>query len=89
MSAWVITSWVLVLLLTGINVFIFLKLKKASEQMLKMAFPSAKSMGEALEQMQKMMKGFGGAMPGMAGAGGKDMDQKLQAALKVLQSQKR
>lgn len=88
MSTWVIVSWVLVLALTGINVFIFLKLKNASEQMLKMAFPSARSMGDALEQMQKMMKGFGGKMPGMTGAAGKDMDAQLQAAMKVLQKRK-
>ena len=41
MSTWVITSWVFVAILTGVNIFVFLKLKGASEQMLKMAFPNA------------------------------------------------
>jgi hypothetical protein len=65
MSFWVIVSWVFVLLLTGVNVFIFLKLKQASEQMLKMAFPNAKNMNEALAGMQGMM----GGMQGMGGMG--------------------
>jgi uncharacterized protein YneF (UPF0154 family) len=67
MKTWVIVSWVFVAILTGVNIYVFLKLKQASEQMLKMAFPNAKNMNEALEQMQKMMGGLGGA--GMAGAG--------------------
>jgi hypothetical protein len=66
MSTWVIISWVLVAILTAINVVVFLKLKQASEQMLKMAFPNAKNMNEALSQMQGMMGGMGG----MAGKGG-------------------
>lgn len=72
MSFWVIVSWVCVLILTGINVFIFLKLKQASEQMLKQMFPNAKNMNEALAGMQGMMSGMqgmmGGARPGMGGA---------------------
>jgi hypothetical protein len=60
MSTWVIISWVSVAILTGVNIFIFLKLKGASEQMLKMAFPNAKSMDEAMGQMQSMMSGMGG-----------------------------
>lgn len=68
MKTWVIVSWVFVAILTGVNIFIFLKLKSASEQMLKMAFPNAKNMNEALEQMQKMMGGMGGmGMPGARG----------------------
>src|SRR5476649_1705462 len=72
MSFWVIVSWVCVLILTGINVFIFLKLKQASEQMLKMAFPNAKNMNEALAGMQGMMSGMQGMMGGAGrpGAGG-------------------
>ena len=58
MSTWIILSWVFVLLLTGINIFIFLKLKQASEQMMKMAFPNAKNMNEALSQMQGMFQGM-------------------------------
>src|SRR5688500_8502047 len=75
MSTWVIVSWVFVAILTGINIFIFLKLKGASEQMLKMAFPNAKNMNEALSQMQGMMGGMG-AMGGagrMGGFGGPGM----------------
>ena len=90
MSFWIITSWVLVLSLTGINIFVFLKLKQASEQMLKMAFPGAKNMNEALQKMQQMMKGFQGkgGFPGGRGggpggpAGGKG---QLQAAMNMLQ----
>ena len=47
----------------------FLKLKDASEQMLKMAFPNAKNMQDALSQMQGMMGGMGG-MPGRGPRGG-------------------
>jgi hypothetical protein len=66
MSFWVIVSWVFVVLLTVVNVVIFLKLKQASEQMLKMAFPNAKNMSEAMAGLQNMMGGMGG-MGGMAG----------------------
>ena len=96
-SIWVIVSWVLVLALTGLNIFIFLKLKQASEQMMKMAFPSAKNMGDAVNQMQKMTSGFGGmggggmrspmmGAPGPAGRGNpQQMQAQLQAAMKMLQ----
>src|SRR4051794_544827 len=70
MSFWVIVSWVFVFILTGINVFIFLKLKQASEQMLKMAFPNAKNMNEALAGMQQMMGGMQGMQGVMGGARG-------------------
>jgi hypothetical protein len=98
MSFWVIVSWVFVLLLTGINVFVFLKLKQASEQMLKMAFPNAKNMNEALASMQGMMSGMQGMMGGrpggnpfaamQAGRGGKGgkggNDAQLKAAMEML-----
>lgn len=89
MSTWVIISWVGVAVLTTINIVIFLKLKQASEQMLKMAFPGAKNMNEALSQMQQMMGGMGG-MGGMGPrggrpAGGKNMDAQLKAAMDMLQ----
>ncbi len=98
MSTWVIISWVSVAILTGINIFVFLKLKGASEQMLKMAFPGAKDMNEALQQMQGMMgnlQGRGinpaalsGMMGGMGGAGGKGApgvsDAQLKAAMDML-----
>jgi hypothetical protein len=85
MSTWVIISWIFVAILTGVNVFVFLKLKDASEQMMKMAFPNAKNMSEAMGQMQKMMGGMGGRMPNM---GGKGNDEQLKAAMKMLQNMK-
>jgi hypothetical protein len=66
MTTWVIISWIFVALLTGVNIFVFMKLKKASEQMMKMAFPNSKNMGDAMSQAQNMMSGMG-----MGGAGGK------------------
>ncbi len=96
MSTWVIISWVFVAILTAINVFIFLKLKQASEQMLKMAFPNAKNMGEAMAGMQQMMQGMqgmgggrGGNPFGGAAGGGKNMDAQLKAAMDMLQKNKR
>ncbi len=98
MSIWIILSWVLVAVLTGVNIFIFLKLKGASEQMMKMAFPSAKNMGEALQQMQTQMSGLKGmgsrgpGRPGMTmpagkpGVGGKDAEAQLKAAMNMLQN---
>jgi hypothetical protein len=89
MSFWIITSWIFVALLTGINVFIFMKLKSASEQMLQMAFPGAKDMGEAMKKMQQMagqmgaMGGRGGRGPGMPAGG--NQDQQLKAAMQMLQ----
>lgn len=94
MSTWIIVSWVLVAILTGVNIFVFIKLKKASEQMMKMAFPGAKNMGEAMAQMQKMMGGLGGGgqrpgfRPGKGGGApqsGKQMDAQLKAAMDMLQ----
>ncbi|MFL5815284.1 MAG: hypothetical protein ACJ763_17035 [Bdellovibrionia bacterium] len=97
MSVWIILSWVFVLILTAINVVIFMKLKSASEQMMKMAFPNAKNMGDAVAQMQKMMGGMGG-MPNMGGMGGmprggfggaparggQNMDAQLKQAMEML-----
>ncbi len=87
MSVWIILSWVFVLILTTINVVIFLKLKGASEQMMKMAFPNAKNMGDAMAQMQKMMGGMGAARGGFGGAparGGQNMDAQLKQAMEML-----
>jgi hypothetical protein len=91
MTSWVITSWVFVAILTGVNIFVFLKLKGASEQMLKMAFPNAKKMNEALGQMQKMMGGMGGKMPNMGGMGGKNAntDAQLKQAMAMLKNIKK
>jgi hypothetical protein len=90
MSTWVIISWVFVAIMTAVNIFIFLKLKNASEQMLKMAFPNAKNMNEALGQMQKMMGGGRGNMPGGFGnMNKKDMDAQLQQAMAMLKNMKK
>ena len=79
MSFWIILSWVFVAILTAVNVYVFIKLKGASEQMMKMAFPGAKDMNEAMSRMQGMMKGMGGSRgPGRPGAGGQNMDELLQ-----------
>ena len=85
-------SWIFVAVLTAINIFVFLKLKGASEQMLKMAFPGAKNMNEALANMQQMMQGMsrggGMGMPGAAGMGAprtRNMDSQVRAAMEKLQ----
>lgn len=65
--------------LTAINVFVFIKLKKASDQMMKMAFPNAKNMNEALSQMQGMM-GKGG-LGGMGGGKGGQVPPNMQAMM--------
>ena len=88
MSTWVIISWVFVAILTGVNIFVFLKLKGASEQMLKMAFPNAKNMNDALGQMQKMMGGMGGRMPNMGGKNA-NTDAQLQQAMAMLKNRKK
>jgi len=59
MSFWIIFNWVCVAFLTGINIVLFIQLKKVSEQVLKGVFPSTKNMGEAFNEMQKMMQGIG------------------------------
>lgn len=89
MSTWVIISWVAVAVMTAINVFVFLKLKQASEQMLKMAFPNAKNMNEAMGMMQTMMGGLQSARAaGSRGPGvpAQSMDPKLRAAMDMLKN---
>jgi hypothetical protein len=89
MSTWIIISWIGVAALTGVNVFVFLKLKGASEQMMKMAFPGAKDMGAAMQQMQQMMGGLqnrgGGGKSGPRIGGQPNMDQQLKQAMDMLQ----
>jgi hypothetical protein len=87
MSTWIILSWVFVLILTAVNVVVFIKLKSASEQMMKMAFPGAANMNEAVAQMQKMMGNTRGGRPGFPGGGGKgqDKDAQLRSAMQMLQ----
>ncbi len=85
MTTWVIISWVFVAILTGVNIFVFMKLKSASDQMMKMAFPNAKGTGDAMAQMQKMM----GSMGGMPGAGGKaGMPPNLEAMMSQMNNPK-
>jgi len=88
MSTWVIVSWIFVAILTAVNVFVFIKLKGASEQMMKMAFPGAKNMNEAMARMQGMMGQMGGSRgPGRPGVGGgQNMDAQLRAAMDMLQN---
>jgi hypothetical protein len=97
---WIVISWISVAILTGVNVYIFLKLKGASEQMLKSAFPNAKSMDDAVSQMQAMMSGLSGAVgrrppmnidhPLLRGTGSRvkaqkgPSDPKLAAAMDML-----
>ena len=78
MSMWIAISWFFVFFLTGVNIFIFLKLKSASEQMLKMAFPGTKNMAEALGKMQNLM----GPMPGFGGKPGAAAPANPEAQLK-------
>ncbi len=91
MSTWVIISWVAVAVMTAVNLLIFLKLKQASEQMLKMAFPHAKNMTEAMGMMQSMMGGLGAMKsagsrgPGVPASMG-NMDPQLKAAMDMLKN---
>jgi hypothetical protein len=98
MSTWTIVSWVMVAILTTINIVVFLKLKSASEQMLKMAFPNAKNMNDALSQMQSLMgkmgvsgglgglgAGKGNPLAGLSRGAGGGSDAQLKAAMETLQ----
>ena len=84
MTTWVIISWIVVAILIAVNIFVFLKLKKASEQMMKMAFPNSKNMGDAMSQAQNMMAGMGmgGGGTGVGAAGGRaGMPPNLEALM--------
>ena len=86
MNTWVIVSWVFVAIFTAINVFVFLKLKGASDQMMKMVAPGAKNMNDAVAQMQGMMGGAGGkagAPPNMAALMGQMNNPNMQAQMKA------
>lgn len=85
MSIWTILSWVGVALLTAINVFVFLKLKHAAEQMMQVAFPGAKNMQEAMARMQSQMAGMRGGRPGAPGG----KDAQLRQAMEMLQNMNR
>jgi hypothetical protein len=86
MTTWVVISWIFVALLTAVNVFVFIKLKKASEQMMKMAFPGSKNMNDAMSQMQNMMSGMGGKggmPPNLAAMMGQMNQPQMQAQMKA------
>ena len=89
MSTWIIISWVLVIVLTAINIFLFLKLKQASEQMMKMAFPGTKNMNEALAKMQNMTRNMNRGPQRGGGGGGSNPDAQLKAAMDMLQQMKK
>jgi hypothetical protein len=81
MTIAIILSWVFVAILTAVNVFIFLKLKKASTDMMKMAFPGSKNMGDAMAQMQAMM----GQMQMRGGKpGAPNMNPQMKMAMDML-----
>ena len=83
MNTWVIISWIFVALLTTVNVFVFMKLKKASDQMMQMAGINPNNMGDMAAQMQKMMGGMnaGGAGNKGGGKGQPQMPANLQAMM--------
>jgi hypothetical protein len=88
---WLIVSWVVCGLLIALNIFVFLKLKSASQQMMKMAFPKAKNMNDAMSQMQGMLGGMGGGKAGapdlnalMNQMGSKDMQAQMKMAMDML-----
>jgi hypothetical protein len=87
MTIAIILSWVFVAILTAVNIFIFLKLKKASTDMMKMAFPGTKNMGDAMAQMQAMMGqmrgGKGGPNP-FGGGGNPNMNAQMKMAMDML-----
>ncbi len=86
MTTWIVISWIFVALLTAVNVFVFIKLKKASDQMMKMAFPGSKNMNEAMAQMQNMMGGMGGKggmPPNLAAMMGQMNQPQMQAQMKA------
>lgn len=97
MSGWLITSWLGVLVLTIINIFIFIKLKNISEQMLQMTFPGAKNMKDAMDQMQSMVKNIrrrggkrrGGPFASMQGTPPGVNPNQLKAAMSMLEGLKK
>lgn len=82
MNTWVIVSWVFVAIFTAINIFVFMKLKQASDQMMKMVAPGAKNMQEAVAQMQGMMGG-GGKGPDLSKLMGQMNNPNMQAQMKA------
>lgn len=82
---WHIISWVGVCILTGVNLWVFWKFKKMTEQMLKNLVPGFQwsDLGPLMSQAQQWMQ------PGM-GKGG--MEGQMKAAMQLfsqLQQQKK
>ncbi|MBI4925960.1 MAG: hypothetical protein HY843_08565 [Bdellovibrio sp.] len=67
MSFWMTFSWILVGILTTVNIFAFIKLKQVSQQMLKMAFPGAKNFKDGMAHMESQMKEMTQMMSGARG----------------------
>lgn len=94
---WTVFSWVFVAGLTAINVFIFLKFKKVTEDMMKSVMPGFKfgDLGPMMAQAQKMMQGLGSGSSTSAGAGvsqsaASPFEAQMRAALQAFQqSQKK
>ncbi len=91
MTIAIILSWVFVALLTTVNIVIFLKLKKASTDMMKMAFPGSKGMGDAMAQMQAMMGKMQGGKGGPNPFGGNNpnMNAQMKMAMDMLAQMQR
>ncbi len=80
MTFWIATSWICVGLLTGINIYVFLKFKKLSDQVLKTAFPGAKN----LDQLSRMMSNMEALRNPKASS-----QSDLKAAMEFLQKMKK
>ncbi len=80
MTFWIVLSWVCVAILTGVNIFTFIKLKKMSDQMMKMAFPGAKDTTDALGQMKGMLTQMqsSGALNKMGTGGEMVLNRKMR-----------
>lgn len=85
MSIWTFVSWIGVVVLTGVNIFIFLKLKQAAEQMMQVAFPGAKNMQDAMARMQSQL----GAMRGSSSGRDAGKEAQLRQAIEMLQNVKK
>ena len=88
--SWVLVSWIFVAILTAINVFVFIKLKNASQQMMQMmgGKNGMPDMNAMMSQVQNMMGGKPGqgkpaqGMPDMSALMGQMNNPKMQAQMK-------
>ena len=85
---WIIISWVLVAILTGINLFVFFKFLYPSVKMMKQMGGNngMPDMNAMMSQVQGMMGGKGGrpgqGMPDMSALMGQMNNPKMQAQMK-------